>query len=138
LPDCGRILSQILQEVRGVIWTYAFHRFGEHEPGLIDRGVKVVARFTGHGANLNCKVSWLFSKVKLRLDFGQALGNTTNPISLEASVKRWTGERRDPWLQMSQANVEREAGMFAKNDDERLLGRAQHRWGRPRPDVRLR
>jgi hypothetical protein len=52
----GRIFSQILQEVRGVIWTYAFHHLGEHEQGLVDRGVQVVARFTRHGADLNRKV----------------------------------------------------------------------------------
>src|SRR5271166_3760902 len=52
----GRILSQILQEVRGVIWTCAFHDLGEHELGLTDRAVKVVARFTGQGADLNRKM----------------------------------------------------------------------------------
>ena len=74
----GRILSQILQEVRGVIWTYAFHDLGEHEPGLVDCGVEVVARFARHSADLNRKVGGLFPKVKLRRHFGQALGNATN------------------------------------------------------------
>jgi hypothetical protein len=122
----GRSLSQILQEIRGVIWTYAFHHLGEYEPGLVDCGVEVVACFAGHGADLNRKMGGLPSKVKLWRLFGQAPGNATNPVSLEASVKRGSAERRDPWLQVSQAKVEREASMFAEDDDERLLGRAQH------------
>src|SRR3981189_1012232 len=44
----GRILLQILQKVRSVIWTYAFHHVGEHEQGLVDPGVEVIARFTRH------------------------------------------------------------------------------------------
>jgi hypothetical protein len=94
---------------------------------LVDRGVQVVARFTRHGADFNRKVDGLSLEAKLRRRLGQALGNTTNSISLKAAVKRRTGKRGDPWLQMSQANIEREAGMFAKDDDDRLLGRTQHR-----------
>src|SRR5271166_6079084 len=76
-----RILAQILQEVCRVIWTYAFHDIGEHELGLVDRGVEVVVRLAGHGADLNSKMGGLPSKVKLRRLFGQAPGNATNTMA---------------------------------------------------------
>jgi hypothetical protein len=113
-----------LWAVRGFIWTYAFHDLGEHELGLVDRGVEVVACFAGHGADLNRGLT--AAQGQTLAAFRPSPGNPTNPISLEASVKRGSAERRDPWLQVSQAKVEREASMFAEDDDERLLGRAQH------------
>ena len=92
-PDPGRrIPAQIVQEVRRIIRAYAFHDLGEHKPGFADRSIQVLARLARHGANFNRKFGGLFKFPRL---FGQASGNATDSIALEASVKRGTAESRD-------------------------------------------
>src|SRR5208337_5074379 len=81
--------------------------------GRADRSIQVLARLARHGANFNRKFGGLF---KFPRPFSQASGNATDPIALEASVKRRTAESRDRRLQVSQASVEREARVFADDD----------------------
>ena len=97
--------------------------------GPVDRDIEIELAFGGADlGDVDVEVADRVGlELALRLLVACHLGQPADPVSLEAAMQRRAGQMRDRRLQGVKAVVERQQGMFAERDDDRLFFDRQHR-----------